>query len=104
LSVFSANKRDPVGRIAEATLGQSSNDLVVAHLFAVLFSGAPFNSTEIYSNVLSPMFPAMWEKASCQRASSEEKYRQHKIRSIQKKAKELGLAVTLTPAPYKESF
>jgi hypothetical protein len=29
----------------------------------------------------------------------EEKYREHQIRSIQKKAKDLGLAVTLTPAP-----
>jgi transposase len=28
----------------------------------------------------------------------EEKYREHEIRSIQKKAKDLGLAVTLTPA------
>jgi hypothetical protein len=27
----------------------------------------------------------------------EEKYREHEIRSIQKKAKDLGLAVTLTP-------
>jgi hypothetical protein len=28
----------------------------------------------------------------------EEKYRDHEIRSIQKKAKELGLDVTLSPA------
>jgi hypothetical protein len=28
----------------------------------------------------------------------EEKYREHEIRSIQKKAKDLGLAVTLSPA------
>jgi hypothetical protein len=28
----------------------------------------------------------------------EEKYRAHEIRSIQKKAKELGLEVTLNPA------
>jgi hypothetical protein len=28
----------------------------------------------------------------------EEKYRQHEILSIQKKAKDLGFAVTLTPA------
>ena len=28
----------------------------------------------------------------------EEKYRQHQILSIQKKAKDLGLAITLTPA------
>jgi hypothetical protein len=27
----------------------------------------------------------------------EEKYRQHEIRTIQKKAKDLGLVVTLTP-------
>ena len=28
----------------------------------------------------------------------EEKYREHEIRSIQKKAKDLGLVVTLSPA------
>jgi hypothetical protein len=28
----------------------------------------------------------------------EEKYRDHEIRSIQKKAKELGLGITLSPA------
>jgi transposase len=34
----------------------------------------------------------------------EEKYREHEIRSIQKKAKDLGFVVTLSPAPHRLSF